>query len=88
MLVPDGFEGFLEAFGADTIGHVRLHDTNGIYEEHFLPGDGIVDFRHVFKTLYDAGYRGPFTLDFGAPDVKVAWRDRWAELLDEIATQD
>ena len=29
MLVPDGFEGFLAAFGADSIGHVRLHDTNG-----------------------------------------------------------
>jgi sugar phosphate isomerase/epimerase len=85
MLVPDGFEGFLDAFGADSIGHVRLHDTNGIYEEHFLPGEGIVDFRHVFTTLHQRGYRGPFTLDFGRPEVKVAWRDRWAALLDEIA---
>ncbi|HZO25371.1 MAG TPA: sugar phosphate isomerase/epimerase family protein [Chloroflexota bacterium] len=84
MLVPDGFEGFLAAFGADSIGHVRLHDTNGIYEEHFLPGEGIVDFRHVFTTLHQQGYRGPFTLDFGRPEVKVEWRDRWAALLDEI----
>jgi sugar phosphate isomerase/epimerase len=84
MLVPDGFEGFLNTFGAGRIGHVRLHDTNGEWEEHFLPGEGIVDFRQVFKTLHDHGYRGPFTLDFGAPDVKVAWRDRWAALLDEI----
>jgi sugar phosphate isomerase/epimerase len=85
MLVPDGFEGFLAAFGADSIGHVRLHDTNGLYEEHFVPGGGIVDFRHVFGTLHAAGYRGPFTLDFGTPDVKAEWRDRWAALLDEIA---
>jgi sugar phosphate isomerase/epimerase len=85
MLVPDGFEGFLAAFGADTIGHVRLHDTNGIFEEHFLPGEGIVDFRHVFTLLHQQGYRGPFTLDFGRPEVKVEWRDRWATLLDEIA---
>ena len=84
MLVPDGFEGFLAAFGADSIGHVRLHDTNGIFEEHFLPGEGIVDFRHVFTTLHQQGYRGPFTLDFGRPEVKVEWRDRWAALLDEI----
>jgi sugar phosphate isomerase/epimerase len=86
MLVPDGFEGFLAAFGADIIGHVRLHDTNGEYEEHFVPGTGggIVDFRHVFGALHAAGYRGPFTLDFGTPDVKAHWRDRWAALLDEI----
>lgn len=85
MLVPDGFDGFLEAFGADVIGHVRLHDTNGEWEEHFVPGGGIVDFRHVFQALHERGYRGPFTLDFGTPDVKAAWRDRWAALLDEIA---
>ena len=84
MLVPDGFEGFLTAFGADVIGHVRLHDTNGVYEEHFLPGEGIVDFRHVFTTLHQQGYRGPFTLDFGRPEIKVEWRDRWAALLDEV----
>ena len=84
MLVPDKFEGFLAAFGADSIGHVRLHDTNGIFEEHFLPGEGIVDFRHVFSTLHEQGYRGPFTLDFGRPETKVEWRDRWAALLDEV----
>jgi sugar phosphate isomerase/epimerase len=84
MLVPDGFEGFLDAFGAETIGHVRLHDTNGVYEEHFLPGEGIVDFYKVFKTLHERGYRGPFTLDFGTPEIKVEWRDRWTALLDEI----
>lgn len=85
MLVPEGFDGFLEAFGADFIGHVRLHDTNGVYEEHYVPGGGIVDFGHVFRALHERGYRGPFTLDFGAPDVKAEWRDRWTALLDEIA---
>jgi sugar phosphate isomerase/epimerase len=86
MLVPDRFEGFLEAFGADIIGHVRLHDTNGIWEEHFRPGegDGIVNFHHVFRTLHESGYRGPFTLDFGRPEEKAEWRTSWGALLDEI----
>ena len=86
MLVPDGFEGFLNAFGADLIGHVRLHDTNGLWEEHFRPGEGggIVDFRHVFTTLHQAGYRGPFSIDFGRPEEKAHWRDTWAALLSEI----
>ena len=86
MLVPDGFEGFLQAFGADIIGHVRLHDTNGLWEEHFRPGEGggIVDFRHLFTTLHRAGYRGPFSIDFGRPEEKAHWRDTWAAMLSEI----
>lgn len=86
MLVPEGFDGFLDAFGADRIGHVRLHDTNGLWEEHFRPGEhgGIVDFRRVFTLLHRRGYRGPFTLDFGSPDDKGHWRAAWGALLDEI----
>ncbi|MCC7368517.1 MAG: sugar phosphate isomerase/epimerase [Chloroflexi bacterium] len=86
MLVPDGFEGFLTAFGADRIGHVRLHDTNGLWEEHFRPGEGggIVDFRHVFTMLTRAGYRGPFSIDFGRPEEKAHWRDVWSAMLAEI----
>lgn len=85
LLVPDGYEGFLDAFGTERIGHVRLHDTNGLWEEHFLPGEGIVDFRRVFATLTERGYQGPFTLDFGTPDLKAQWRDTFAALLDEVA---
>ena len=82
-MVPEGFDGFLEALGGDRIGQVRLHDTHGRYEEHLLPGNGIVDFRAVFRRLNEVGYDGPFTLDFGSPDDRAAWRDRFATLLDE-----
>lgn len=82
-LVPEGFDGFLEAFGANRIGHVRLHDTHGKYEEHLLPGQGIVDFKRVFRQLAERGYNGPFTLDFGGPDDRAAWRDTFAEWLAE-----
>lgn len=82
-LVPEGFDGFLHAFGAERIGHVRLHDTHGRYEEHLLPGQGIVDFRHVFRRLGALGYAGPFTLDFGTPEDRATWRDTFAQWLDE-----
>src|SRR5262249_25454573 len=85
LLVPDGYAGFLDEFGVERIGQVRLHDTNGLWEEHFLPGDGIVDFKQVFTTLHDLGYRGPFTLDFGGPDQRAEGRDRFAALLVEVA---
>ena len=68
---------------SDRIGQVRLNDTHGRYEEHLPPGEGIVDFRHVFRRLTAAGYAGPFTLDFGSPDQKAAWRDTFADWLAE-----
>ena len=47
-------------------------------EEHLVPGDGIVDFRRVFRRLTEQGYTGPFTLDFGDSDVRAEWRERFA----------
>ncbi len=82
-LVPDGFDGFLDAFGVATIGQVRLNDTHGRYEEHLVPGRGIVDFRRVFRRLTALGYAGPFTLDFGSAEDRVAWRDTFARWLAE-----
>jgi sugar phosphate isomerase/epimerase len=80
-LVPDGFDGFLDAFGVDNIGQVRLNDTHGRYEEHLLPGQGIVDFRRVFRRLTERGYDGPYTLDFGDADDRAHWRDTFADWL-------
>jgi len=85
LLVPEGYAGFLDAFGAERIGQVRLHDTNGEYEEHYLPGEGIVDFPAVFRDLHARGYTGPFTLDFGSPDERALWRDRFAAMLAELS---
>jgi sugar phosphate isomerase/epimerase len=84
-LVPDGFDGFLDKFGVARIGQVRLNDTHGRYEEHLSPGEGIVDFRRVFRRLTEAGYTGPFTLDFGSADDRARWRDTFAAMLEELA---
>jgi len=83
-LVPDGFDGFLDAFGVQNIGQVRLNDTHGRYEEHLIPGQGIVDFRHVFRRFGELGYTGPFTLDFGGPEERAQWRDTFAGWLAEL----
>jgi sugar phosphate isomerase/epimerase len=85
-LVPDGFDGFLDAFGVDRIGQVRLNDTHGRYEEHLVPGQGIVDFRRCFRRLAAAGYRGPFTLDFGDAAERARWRTTFAGWLAEASS--
>ncbi len=86
-LVPDGFDGFLDAFGVGKIGQVRLNDTHGRYEEHLVPGQGIVDFRHVFRRLAALGYDGSFTLDFGTAEERAAWRTTFARWLAELEAE-
>lgn len=79
-LVPEGISGFLEAFGAERIAQVRLTDNTGEYEVHLVPGQGTIDFPALFRRLEQAGYTGPFSLDFGTDEDKVRIRDEWLEL--------
>ena len=41
----------------------------------------------ALTDLHTRGYEGPFTLDFGGPDVRAQWRDRFADLLEEVARE-
>ncbi len=74
-LVPEGIDGFLDAFGVSRIGEVRLADNTGEYEIHLRPGEGTIDFRTMFRRLESAGYRRHYTMAFGNNDDKLAARD-------------
>jgi sugar phosphate isomerase/epimerase len=77
-LVPEGINGFIDAFGAGRIGEVRLADNTGEYEIHLLPGEGTIDFKSMFTRLESAGYRRHYTMAFGSLDDKIKARDRLA----------
>jgi sugar phosphate isomerase/epimerase len=80
-LVPDGVQGFLDAFGVDRIAQVRLTDNPGTYELHLIPGQGTVDFPDTFQRLGKAGYAGPYCLDFGATDEDyLGIAEKWVTL--------
>ncbi len=74
-LVPEGINGFLDAFGIDRIGEVRLADNLGVKEVHLNPGQGNIDFQAVFRRLESAGYRKFYTMAFGSLQDKLAARD-------------
>ena len=80
-LVPEGWAGFLDAFGAANIGQVRLNDNTGEYEVHLVPGEGNIDFEGLFARLKQEGYTGPFSFGFGTPADKIRVRDRFQQLL-------
>lgn len=80
-LVPEGWRGFLEAFGAANIGQVRLNDNRGDYEIHLVPGEGNIDFPALFAALRAAGYGGWFSLGFGDAADKVRVKEWFSRLL-------
>jgi len=80
-LVPEGWLGFMDAFGVDNIGQVRLNDNKGEYEVHLVPGEGTIDFSALFSELGQRGYEGWFSLGFGDDTDKVRVRDWFAGLL-------
>jgi sugar phosphate isomerase/epimerase len=77
-LVPEGIGGFLDAFGIDRIGEVRLADNLGDKEVHLNPGEGNIDFVALFTRLESTGYQGHYTMAFGTQADKLAARDFFA----------
>ncbi len=77
-LVPEGIDGFLDAFGIARIGEVRLADNTGEREVHLNPGEGNIDFPSVFRRLESGGYTGFYTMAFGGLEDKVAAREYFA----------
>ena len=80
-LVPEGVDGFLDAFGIERIGEVRLADNTGEYEVHLLPGEGTLDFENLFNRLEGAGYRGHYSMAFGSNEQRIESRERLCGLV-------
>jgi sugar phosphate isomerase/epimerase len=80
-LVPEDVDGFLDAFGTDRIGEVRLADCRGDREEHLLPGEGTLDFRALFRRLEGDGYRGHYSMAFGNDEEKLRARELFTTLV-------
>jgi len=74
-LVPEGIDGFIEAFGIRRIGEVRLADNLGDREVHLKPGEGNIDFRSLFTRLESTGYQGHYMMAFGDQADKLEARD-------------
>jgi len=58
----------------DRIKHIHLHDNLGgntpENDLHLPPGRGIVDFRNIFNSLGNIGYRGTATLELKPFEIK------------------
>jgi sugar phosphate isomerase/epimerase len=74
-LVPEGIDGFIDALGLGRCEEVRLADSHGQYEEHLFPGEGRIDFRHLFRRIgRDPLFTGHYMCAFGALEVMLRGR--------------
>ena len=74
-LLPEGIAGFLEALPTDRLGEVRIADSNGEFEAHLYPGDGIIDFADMHRRVQAAGFGGHYMADFGTLDDMLGGRE-------------
>jgi sugar phosphate isomerase/epimerase len=75
-LVPDGVDGFIDAIDFSRVGEVRLADCVRLgKEQHLKPGDGDLDFGHVFKRIEAKGFKGHYTNAFGTLDDMLEGRE-------------
>jgi hydroxypyruvate isomerase len=82
-LVPEGIDGFLDGLDVTRCDEVRLADCfRGGKEMHLKPGDGDVDFAHLFRRLGKMDFQGHYMLSFGALEDMIRGRDDLARLVE------
>lgn len=74
-LVDDGIDGFIDRLDMSRLGEVRLADCTGDYEIHMYPGEGNIDFGHMFKRIEASGFCGHYMNAFGSLDDMNKARD-------------
>ncbi len=42
---------------------LHIHDNDGSYDEHLIPGDGNIDWKEFLRSLKVIGYKGDFVLE-------------------------
>jgi sugar phosphate isomerase/epimerase len=57
---------FLEVAGSRVI-HLHANDNHGTWDDHLPPGDGVIDWREVVRTLKDVGFDGWIMLELKCP---------------------
>lgn len=50
------------------IATLHVHDNDGQWDAHFVPGRGNMDWEAIVAALREAGYGGPFLYEIGEPD--------------------
>ena len=67
----------------DRIKALHISDTHFIYEEHKMPGEGLIDWQKVIKALEDVGYKGSFNYELKAGYTCKQIEENYEKLFEE-----
>ena len=56
-------EDVLAAMDPQLLAALHIHDNNGVLDQHLLPGEGILDWNAITRSLATNGYSGDFTFE-------------------------
>lgn len=74
-MLPGGIDEFLDAFGLERCGEIRIADSNGEEEEHLQLGRGTIDFESLFSRCASEEYTGHYMLAFNDLEDMLMGRD-------------
>ena len=74
-LLHDTNLNFMEKVG-DQIVTLHVSDYNFIDEQHWLPGEGLVDWQEIYHTLKKIGYQGIWMYELGLQSTPKITRTR------------
>ena len=66
---------FIRRFNSRII-TLHISDNDGVDEKHWLPGEGVINWAEVMRTLREVGYVGPLMYEVGLGEKSLAQRLR------------
>lgn len=80
-LMQEKPESFIQKLGQH-VKTLHISDNDGVDERHWMPGNGVINWRNVMQSLTDIGYDGPFMFEVKNPDPQEIIQC-WNHLLQE-----
>ena len=66
-----GWDRFVEIAGHRLV-HVHANDNRGVFDDHLVPGDGVVDWHRVRESLRSADFHGLVVLELACGGIPAA----------------
>jgi sugar phosphate isomerase/epimerase len=66
-----GWDRFVEIAGRRLV-HIHANDNRGVFDDHFAPGDGVIDWHRIRESLRSADFHGLVVLELACAGIPAA----------------
>lgn len=63
----------------DRLAFAHIHDNNGLKDQHFVPGRGIIDWERLIADLERVGYAGPLNFELREEATLSELKKHWLD---------